>query len=212
LDLTLFRDRSFGLGNLANFLCLTCLAGHNFIVPFYLTLVKGMPPQRAGFIFLLYSLVYMIVGPLAGKMGGRVSPRSLCTSGLTLGIAVFLMFSMGLKSDAMWPVYIYFVGMALVMATFIPSNSSVIMGGAPEGKQGAVAGTFRMVGRVGMTFGVTLFQALFALFIVSNGKLSLEQLRGVDKSMLLGAFSKVYVCGAILFAIGAACSIMAKKK
>jgi EmrB/QacA subfamily drug resistance transporter len=212
IDFSLFRSRSFRMGNVANFLCLSCLAGHNFIVPFYLTLVKGMPAEKAGMVFLIYSLVYMAVGPLSGKLANRIAPRTLCTSGLFLGVLVFLLFSVGLKINSMWPVYCYFVGMAVVMATFIPSNSSVVMGSAPDGKQGAVAGTFRMVGRVGMTFGVTAFQALLALFVVSNDKLSMELLKGLDQKLLLSAFSKVYVAGAVLFGIATVCSFVAKKQ
>ena len=60
------------MGNVANFLCLSCLAGHNFIVPFYLTLVKGMPAEKAGMVFLIYSLVYMAVGPLSGKLANSL--------------------------------------------------------------------------------------------------------------------------------------------
>lgn len=210
VDLALFRDRTFGLGNAANLLCLTCLAGHNFIVPFYLTLIKGMPPERAGFVFLLYSLVYMAVGPLVGMLGGRrVSSRTLCSLGLALGVVVFVLFSLGLRIDAMWPVYAYFVGMALVMATFIPSNSAVVMGSAPPGKQGTVAGSFRMVGRIGMTLGVTLFQALLALHLAGAGSLSVERLRQLGAAHLLPAFSWVYLAGAGLFALGLICSLAA---
>lgn len=212
LDFSLFHNRSFSLGNAANFLCLTCLAGHNFIVPFYLALVKGMSPEKSGVVFLLYSLVYMGIGPLAGKLGGRISPRTLCSAGLSLGVVVFLLFSIGLKQNALWPVYAYFVGMAVVMATFIPSNSSVVMGSAPDGKQGAVAGTFRMVGRVGMTFGVTIFQLLLSQFIASSDKLSIDRLKALDSDLLLHAFSSVYLSGAVIFAVGAACSIAAQRK
>lgn len=213
IELSLFANRTFLCGNAANLLCLTCLAGHNFIVPFYLTLIRKMPPERAGVVFLLYSLVYMLVGPLAGKLGaGRLSPRLLCNFGLLLGVVVFLLFSFGLRLDSIWPVYAYFVTMAFVMATFIPSNSSLVMANAPKGKQGAIAGAFRMVGRVGMTLGVTVFQVLLSLFLATSDRLSMTRLGSLDRQTLLNAFSSVYISGALLFALAAACSIFARQE
>ena len=210
LDYSLFRSPAFNYGNLANFLCLSYLAGHNFITPFYLMTVKDMPAEKAGTVFLLYSLIYMGMGPLAGQLSKRVSPRLLCTVALILGVAVSSGFSRWLSSDSMIPVYVYFVGLALVMATFIPSNNNVVMGMAPDGKQGAVSGSFRMVGRVGMTVGVCLFQAVFALSALHAGKLHADALKTVEKVQLLSSFSMVYMVGAAMFAVAAAASLMAR--
>jgi len=212
LDYSLFRSRSFNLGNLANFLCLSFLAGHNFIIPFYLMVIKGLPPQKAGTVFLLYSLVYMGVGPVAGRLTRRISPRTLCTAALGFGVVVALGFSVLLRSDGMGAVYGYFVGMALVMATFIPANNTLVMGIAPPGKQGLVAGSFRMIGRVGMTFGICLFQALFAWSASQHGPLHLEAMKGIERAHLLDSFSTVYLAGGLIFAIGAAGSLLAREQ
>lgn len=212
LDYSLFRSRAFNYGNLANFLCLCYLAGHNFITPFYLMTIKGLPTERAGTVFLLYSLIYMGMGPLAGQLSKRISPRILCTTALLLGVLISFGFSLFLGAEGMAPVYGYFVGLALVMATFIPSNNNVVMGMAPPGKQGAVSGSFRMVGRVGMTVGVCLFQAIFALTALQAGKLHADALKAVDHAHLLTAFSTVYVVGAALFAVAAVGSMLAREK
>jgi hypothetical protein len=111
----------------------------------------------------------------------------------------------------MLPVYGYFVGLALVMATFIPSNNNVVMGMAPPGKQGAVSGSFRMVGRVGMTVGVCLFQTIFALAALQAGKLHADALKAVERTQLLSAFSTVYAVGAVLFAVAAVSSLLARE-
>lgn len=212
LDYSLFRIPAFNFGNLANFLCLCYLAGHNFITPFYLMTVKELPTERAGVVFLLYSLIYMGMGPLAGLLSKRINPRLLCTGALVLGVLVSLGFSRLLHSDGMIPVYAYFVGLALVMATFIPSNNNVVMGMAPPGRQGAVSGSFRMVGRVGMTVGVCLFQAVFALAALSTGSMHADALKAVDRLHLLDAFSTVYTMGAVLFAVAAVGSFLARGK
>ncbi|NJD37006.1 MAG: DHA2 family efflux MFS transporter permease subunit [Geobacter sp.] len=212
LDYSLFRSRAFNFGNLANFLCLCYLAGHNFITPFYLMTVKGLPTERAGAVFLLYSLIYMAMGPLAGQLSRRINPRLLCTTALLAGVLVSFGFSRLLGDSTMVPVYIYFVGLALVMATFIPSNNNVVMGMAPPGKQGAVSGSFRMVGRVGMTVGVCLFQTVFALAALQVGTLHADALQAVERTRLLSAFSTVYTVGAVLFAVAAVGSFMARER
>ncbi|ACD96107.1 DHA2 family efflux MFS transporter permease subunit [Trichlorobacter lovleyi] len=211
LDYSLFRSPAFNYGNLANFLCLCYLAGHNFITPFYLMTVKGLPTERAGTVFLLYSLIYMGMGPLAGQLSKRVNPRILCTTALLAGVLVSFGFSLFLNAEGMLPVYGYFVGLALVMATFIPSNNNVVMGMAPPGKQGAVSGSFRMVGRVGMTVGVCLFQTIFALAALQAGKLHADALKAVERTQLLSAFSTVYAVGAVLFAVAAVSSLLARE-
>lgn len=210
LDYSLFRSSAFNYGNLANFLCLSYLAGHNFITPFYLMTVKGLPTERAGTVFLLYSLIYMGVGPLAGQISKRVNPRILCTVALLLGVMVSFGFSRLLSGAGMLPVYGYFVGLALVMATFIPSNNNVVMGMAPPGKQGAVSGSFRMVGRVGMTVGVCLFQSIFALAALQTGSMHADALKAVDQAHLLSAFSTVYAVGGAMFAVAAVSSFLAR--
>lgn len=212
LDYSLFRIPAFNFGNLANFLCLCYLAGHNFITPFYLMTVKELPTERAGVVFLLYSLIYMGMGPLAGLLSRRINPRLLCTGALLLGMLVSLGFSRLLHGSGMAPVYAYFAGLALVMATFIPSNNNVVMGMAPPGRQGAVSGTFRMVGRVGMTVGVCLFQAVFALAALSAGSLHADALKAIDRLHLLDAFSTVYTMGAVLFSVAAVSSFLARGK
>jgi EmrB/QacA subfamily drug resistance transporter len=210
LDYSLFRSPAFNYGNLANFLCLSYLAGHNFITPFYLMTVKGLPTERAGTVFLLYSLIYMGMGPLAGQLSKRVNPRILCTVALVLGVIVSFGFSSLLDNAGMLPVYGYFVGLALVMATFIPSNNNVVMGMAPPGKQGAVSGSFRMVGRVGMTVGVCLFQSIFALAALQTGSMHADALKSVDQVHLLSAFSTVYAVGGAMFAVAAISSFLAR--
>lgn len=212
LDYSLFRDRSFNLGNLANFLCLSFLAGHNFIIPFYLITIKGLPTEKAGAVFLLYSLVYMGMGPIAGRLTRRIAPRTLCTTALLLGVVVAMGFSYLLRCDGMLAVYSYFIGMALVMATFIPANNTQVMGMAPPGKQGVVAGSFRMIGRVGMTFGICLFQALFTWAASQGGALHLESMKLVERGLLLNSFSTVYVAGGLIFAIGAVGSFMGRNR
>ena len=212
LDYTLFRSRSFSSGNVANFMAYAFLAGNNFIIPFYLVIVKGLTPEKAGLALLVYSLVFVWVGPLAGQLSKRIHPRNLCTAALVLGAVLSLSFSQILKMPGMTPVLCYFALLAVTFATFLPSNNNVIMGMAPANRQGLVSASFRMVGRIGMTFGVCLFETIFSLMIPHQGKTSVLLLRTVPGDTIMNAFERIYLVGFVLFVIAVIFSLLSRER
>jgi MFS family permease len=199
LDYSLFRSRAFSSGNIANFLAYAFLAGNNFIIPFYLIVVKRLTPQKAGLALLAYSLVFVWVGPLAGQLSKRIHPRVLCTTALSLGALLSLFFSFILRTPGLAPVLCYFALLAVVFATFLPSNNNVIMAMAPENRQGLVSASFRMVGRIGMTAGVCVFETIFSAMISHAGKSTVTALETVPLQALLDAFGRIYQLGFVLF-------------
>ncbi len=212
LDYSFFRSRAFSSGNVANFLAYAFLAGNNFIIPFYLIIVKGLSPEKAGLALLVYSMVFVWVGPLAGHLSKKIPPRNLCTTALVFGAVLSLTFSFILRMPGLIPVLCYFALLAVVFATFLPSNNNVIMGMAPEGRQGLVSASFRMVGRIGMTFGVCIFETIFSMMIPHAGKSSVVTLQGVQGTVLLDAFGRIYLFGFALFVMAALFSWLSKDK
>ncbi|GAB1392804.1 MFS transporter [Rhodocyclaceae bacterium] len=203
IDYGLFKNYNLRYANIANFFALAFLGGNNFIIPFYLVLVKGLEPAQAGALLLVYALTFVFVGPIAGRLANRISPRTLCTGALLLGALLALSFSLLLRMDGLYFVIGYFVFFGVVYATFIPSNNNVIMGMAPEGKQGQVSASFRMIGRVGITFGICLFETLFSQQILSAAQATMATLRALPKQTLIDAFSSLYLTGALIMAISA---------
>jgi EmrB/QacA subfamily drug resistance transporter len=212
LDYSLFRSRAFSSGNVANFLAYAFLAGNNFIIPFYLIIVKGLTPEKAGLALLVYSLVYVWVGPLAGHLSKKIHPRNLCTASLALGALLSLAFSFLLRMQGLVPILCYFVLLAITFATFLPSNNNVIMAMAPENRQGLVSASFRMVGRIGMTFGVCLFETIFSMMIPHAGKSSVTTLKTVSGTTLLDAFSRIYLVGSAIFVLALVFSWLARDR
>jgi len=212
LDYRFFRSRAFSSGNVANFLAYAFLAGNNFIIPFYLIIVKGLSPEKAGLALLVYSLVFVWVGPLAGQLSKKIPPRNLCTTALVFGAVLSLSFSFILKMSGLVPVLCYFALLAIVFATFLPSNNNVIMGMAPEGRQGLVSASFRMVGRIGMTFGVCIFETIFSMMIPHAGKSSVVNLQGIQVAVLQDAFGRIYLFGFVIFVVAALFSWQSKER
>jgi hypothetical protein len=117
-----------------------------------------------------------------------------------------------LRMQGLVPILCYFVLLAITFATFLPSNNNVIMAMAPENRQGLVSASFRMVGRIGMTFGVCLFETIFSMMIPHAGKTSVPTLKTVSGTTLLDAFSRIYLVGFAIFALALVFSWLARDR
>lgn len=212
LDYGLFKSRAFSSGNVANFLAYAYLAGNNFIIPFYLVIVKGLSPEQAGVILLTYSIVFFCVGPVAGFLSNRIHPRLLCTCALVLGACLSVSFSFFLGLPGLLPAIAYFALLAVVFGVFLPSNNNVVMAMAPAGKQGMVSASFRMVGRVGMTFGVCLFEAIFSVMAPHRNDAGVKAIGQFAAGPVLDAFGRIYLVGGLIFAVAAVFSWLARDR
>lgn len=195
IDLGLFRCKAFSYGNLASGLAYAFLAGNNFLMPFYLMTVKGLDSQKAGLTFMVYSLVYMVVGPVAGRLANTISPRLLCTYAMVIGAASAFGFSQVLAWPGLTPVIIYLVFFAITYGAFCTSNNNVIMSNAPSGKQGVAAGVFRMIMRLGMAVGVCAFETVFSLTTLGSGPAGKTAYQALSPETLSGGFCHAYLVG-----------------
>jgi EmrB/QacA subfamily drug resistance transporter len=165
LDLSLFRDRAFTAGNLANCGAAAFLAGNNFLLPFYLEQKLHLQPQQAGLVMLVYSLVYMAASLGTGRLVDRAPPALLGAWAMLLGSAAALGFALTLGAGGLMSVMPYLVALAIGYALFIPSNNHMIMTLAPEGKLGVVSGLYRMEVYLSMVVGVVLLGGVFHRFL-----------------------------------------------
>jgi len=209
LDLSILRNREFSFGNIAGALTTAYLAGNNFLIPFYLDLMKGLSTENSGFVFMVYSMTYIICSPILGKLSDRRNPRTLCVWAMCVCAANALAFSWTLLVGGLWPVLVFFIFNAFAFSLFFPANNNVVMGMAPPGQQGAVAGLYRMINRVGMTLGVGVFQIVFSLSVSDGGPLEMDALHGLSSRVLASGFRHAYFgafaacCVAVLFSLAA---------
>ncbi len=212
LDLSLFRNKAFTYGNIASGLAYAFLAGNNFLMPFFLMYVKGLKSEAAGFVFLTYSLVYMAIGPISGRLSLRINPRLLCTFGMALGGLSAILFAVTVNARGMVWVFVYFVLLAISIATFCTSNNNVVMGMAPEGKQGIVSGVFRMIMRFGMALGVCIFETIFSLAATANVHSAKAAMGKMSPEMMISGFHITYIAGAVVCFLAMTASIIAKDR
>jgi len=207
LDLNLYKKLDFTLVNLSSFMAFAFLAGSNFLVPFYLQLERGLAVEYAGMVILVYSIVYMFVGPFAGRLSDKVRPRLLCSIAMFSATLASLTFAFIMGLPGLIPVILFLVWLAISNGFFISPNNSEVMSLVPADKQGIASGAFKTVSNLGMVIGVTLFEVIFAASIpkgITPATFTPDQ--------LLAGFKNTYVFGSFILLLAFLFSIMARGK
>ncbi|MBM4452069.1 MAG: MFS transporter [Chloroflexi bacterium] len=212
LALSLFQLGAFRYAALAMFAAFALYAGNNFLMPFYLMLVKGLTPNVAGLVIMVYSVVYVIVSPFMGRLSDRIKPGTLCSSGMASATlaCVFLIFA--LARPGILPAIIFMAWMAISYASFIAPNNNQVMSIVPQERQGIASAVYRTVQHLGMIIGVALFETLFSSVIPhAQAETSLTR-AAIPTEVLLGGFRNAYILGAVIGGLALWLSVMARQK
>jgi EmrB/QacA subfamily drug resistance transporter len=198
LNLKIFRNRDFSFAVLTTLVALMLLSGGNFLIPFYLELIKGLRPEHVGAVVMIYSVVNMPIGPFAGRLSDRINPRRLCTVAMLLAFISCLVFALTLSMTGLFPVILYLVLLAISYALFFPANNHLVMSLAPEESQGTASAIYTNTMNVGMVLGVCLFEGAFSQALptgLSTMSLTPEAIRPYLSSVS-GAFQFAFIVGA----------------
>lgn len=126
----------------------------------YLTRELSFTAARAGFVFSVYGITAIVVGPLAGRLSDRFGPLPLMRASLVLSGAAILVYPLARTYAAV-------IGITCVWAAvselFRPASLSAITGVvAPEQRKAAFA-VHRLAINLGMSIGPALGGFLAAL-------------------------------------------------
>lgn len=211
LNLALFGNRSFSAGTVAGSLVMLAFAGATFIFPFYLEGVKGLSTAVAGIVLTVPAVTLMIFGPLAGKISDRQGTRRLTTGAAAMTAAVFLLYT-SLTMESSLPVIV--IGLALLGVTsglYFPPNMNQVLGQSPKGEEGVASSVMQTAKNIGDVLGVAVFGTVFIQAIVSAFAHSPETPHTeIAAAMLVPGFHAAFFVGAVVCAIAAALSLMAR--
>jgi EmrB/QacA subfamily drug resistance transporter len=218
ISLALFRIRSFSAGSGAAFLSFLAIAGHTFLMPFFLQLLLGFSPQKAGLLLTPTSLTLAVVAPVSGYLSDRLGARILSSLGLSISCLALFLISR-LTTDAHYlDVLSRLILLGFGMGLFNSPNSSAVFSSVPRTHYGVVGGFLSMVRNSGQAVGQAIAGAVVVGAIAPVvGSGGLDALRnsvgsGIDAAPLLHAFlagfRHAYLLSAILAALGAALSLM----
>jgi len=210
LNLGIFKNTSFLFAIVGTMAALIIMAGNNFMLPFYLEMSRGLKPQQAGLVLMIYSIVYMIAGPRAGRASDRIRPSLLCAAAMLSASCACLSFVFTLSVQSLYPVIVFLFWYAISNSLFMPSNNNLVMSMAEENHQGEASGVFNVFSKLALVLGVCLFEALFSEMIPRHSGDLADA--GIPAGLLNHGFQAVYLCAAAICLLGLIFTILTARE
>jgi len=162
VDLSLFSVRLFTLPIITAVILFMTLFIMNFLMPFYLTLPRGLKESQTGYMMMIPFAFLFVMSPVSGIISDRFGSRVLCTIGMIImTIALFSLASLKADSsliDIGWRMALAGLGTSI----FLPPNSSTVMSAVKSQKRGLAGGIVAAARNFGMVTGVALAGAVFS--------------------------------------------------
>ena len=164
INLRVFRDRTFTVGNLIMFTGFLTFFAAIVMLPLYLQKLMGYTAVWAGLVLGPGGLATLLVMPLAGNLMKKgIKPQMLLALGILISAySLFLMSRFNLEADfnaVVWPRVVQAVGMALF---FVPLAAATYVNIRNE-DMGNATGIFNLLRNLGGSIGVA-----FATTILSQ--------------------------------------------
>jgi len=161
VPLTLFRDRSFSLGNLAIASVGISITTVAFPLMLYAQNVRGFTPTQAAMLMIPQAILSGALAPVAGVLVDRVAPRRLAPFGLFTAAGSLLWLAIALSTTT--PVWLLLVILGLfgLGNAFLWSPLSVTaIRRLPLTAAGAGSGVYNTTRQVGSVLGSAALAAL----------------------------------------------------
>ncbi|MGZ3716176.1 MAG: MFS transporter [Ktedonobacterales bacterium] len=163
LDLSLFRDRLFAMGNLSAFLNSLARLAVTFLFVFYFQGPKQQDALTAGIMLTPLAIGMLIMSPISGYLSDHHGSRLLASLGLivsAIGLAGMALIQL---DTPYWYIATVMLIMGIGSGLFNSPNTSAIMASVRPGQRGVAAGTRTMLMNTGGIFSIA-----FALAIVAS--------------------------------------------
>ncbi len=213
LDLSLFRDRLFAMGNLTGFLNAIARNGVLFLLVFYLQGARGEDPVTAGLMLAPLAIGLVVLSPISGAMADRYGSRALATAGMVItGVGLAGLMTLG-TTTPYWQLAFWQLVVGAGSGIFNSPNTSAVMGVVPPNKRGAGAGTRMMLMQSGFVVSIALAIGLVSASMdpkVLVAVFSGTQIggNGISLAPFINALHMAFLAGVVASALGAVASLM----
>jgi EmrB/QacA subfamily drug resistance transporter len=179
LDLAIFRIAAFTLGNTARWLSFITMSVGNLLMPFFLQLVMGLDPLRAGILVAPTSVAMALLAPLTGWMSEKFAPERLCAVGLAVNGVALIFLSFLEPASGAAAVVLGLAVMGVGMGIFQTPNNNLLMSSVPRHRLGVGSSVLSIVRSLGYSIGATLATVIVSYsLLLSTGATSLQNLAG----------------------------------
>ena len=179
INLSLFRNRPFLIGNLSGGLSFVAMFANNMLLPFYLQGILNYKPSQVGLMLMVFPMVMAIVAPVSGHASDKFGPMILTTSGLVINALGLFYFSTLPTTASFIQIIPGPMLMGLGAGMFQSPNNSSVMSSVPPQKLSIAGGINSLVRNLGMVIGIALSVSLFEVW----GGVSLPQPDQVERFM-----------------------------
>jgi EmrB/QacA subfamily drug resistance transporter len=171
LDLRLFQDKTFALGNLAVFIIGAGFLSAFTFLPLYMVNVLELSATRSGLTITPLTLGVVAGNVLSGQLVARVGRyRGLMLISLTVLSGAFTVMGFTLSADSSQAtVTAKMVLMGLGMGPSIPLYTLAIQNAVPPRQMGVATSSATFFRQLGMTVGVALMGTVFASTLEGSG-------------------------------------------
>jgi EmrB/QacA subfamily drug resistance transporter len=161
VDMTMFRNRLFAMGNLSALLNFMSIFAVVLIMPFYLMQLRLMPAEQAGLLLIPSPLAMMVVAPIAGAISDRIDSRYISSLGMFINaIGLFMLSRLQVDSSSLTIVAILLVT-GIGSGLFMTPNNSAVLGSVQPNRRGIASSLLANMRNVGMVLGVAVSGAIF---------------------------------------------------
>ncbi len=161
IDIKLFRDRDFAIGNVIALLISFALLGAFFLIPLFVQQVLGFSAFKSGLITLPMSAVMLVAAPNVGRLSDKYGTRWFLVSGLVLAsVGLFTLSHFTVETtatDLILPFAVFGLGMACVMPVMV----NVALANVPSTQYGAGSGVLNTSRQLGGVLGIAIVGTFF---------------------------------------------------
>lgn len=162
INLKIFGDYTLVAAIAAGLLINIIFDGFNFVNPFYLSIIKKLPPTEVGSVLAIFPITSMLVGPIAGycsdKFGAHSS--SLFASFLLL-FAIILFYFFEANSEVGY-ILVALVFFGAAISLFFTANIKAVMKHAAPGEEGVVSSLRASASYFGGVVGFSWFAQILS--------------------------------------------------
>jgi Na+/melibiose symporter-like transporter len=198
----LFRNPHFSAAVAAVGLVFFAAMGTMFFLAFYLQLVRGYSPLRAGLLMTPFAVAQLVFAPRSAAMVRRYGPKAVCAVGLALVAVTQAAFFLIDAHTSPWLIGGLFFVQGVGMANVMPPTTESIMSSLPREKAGvgsAVANTLRQVAGA---LGVAVLGAVLAAVYRSGIREHVTALPAGARAVASDSIAGTYAVGQQLRAAG----------
>jgi predicted MFS family arabinose efflux permease len=195
LDLSLFRNRTFGGANAAMLFVGLAMFGTFFYVSLYMQNVLHYSPVEAGASFLPMTILVILIAPRAGALTDRVGSRWLVGIGMTLLAAMLFYYTQLGAHESFFALLPGLLLGGFGMGMTMTPVTAAAMSAVSVDKAGVGSAVLNSARQVGGSLGIAVMGAIVA-----------------SSSSYLTGFHDALRVGALLCLCGAAVAVLAIRK